>query len=102
MTTPLLSTLTRLYIGDGVWIGSRYVERVSDNRYLVNGVSVGGRNTHVETAVYHVAQMLGYAGEPPCSNCGRHRRMDGSSHCQTCRNTISLRIMRRRRGLPPL
>ena len=100
--TPLLATLTRLYIGDGAWFGSRYVERVGDNRYSVNGVSVGGRNMHVETAVYRVAQMLGYAGEPLCSRCGRRKRLAGSSHCRECRNRISQRIMRRRRGLPPL
>ena len=100
MKTPLITALSRLYIGDGMWFGSRYVERVSDNRYLVNGVSVGGRNTYPETAVYYVAQMLGYDTEPPCSRCGKNRRMAGSSHCQTCRNTIANRCMRRRRGLP--
>lgn len=84
MTTPLLSTLTRLYIGDGMWFGSRYVERIGRNVYAVNGVPVGGRNTHLRTAAYQAARALGYKVDIPCSRCGYNSRMAGKSWCAAC------------------
>lgn len=84
MTTPLLSTLTRLYIGDGVFVGDSYVERIGRNVYAVNGVNVGGRNTHPRTAAYLAARRLGYAVATPCSRCGYNPRMAGKSWCVEC------------------
>ena len=82
--TPLLSTITRLHIGDGVFVGGSYVERIGRNVYAVNGRRVGGRNTHARTAAYLVVQALGYVVEVPCSRCGYNERMAGSSWCAAC------------------
>ena len=88
--TPLLSTIQRLYIGDGVFVGGSYVERTGRNVYRIRrdgelvGASVGGRNTHARTAAYLVVQALGYVVEVPCSRCGYNERMAGSSWCAAC------------------
>lgn len=82
--TPLLSTIQRLYIGDGVFVGDSYVERIGRNVYAVNGVRVGGRNTHARTAAYRVVQALGYVVDVPCSRCGYNPRMSGKSWCVEC------------------
>jgi len=82
--TPLLSTIQRLYIGDGVFVGGSYVERIGRNVYTVNGVRVGGRNTHARTAAYLAVQALGYVVEVPCSKCGYNPRMAGKSWCVEC------------------
>ena len=83
--TPLLSTITRLHIGDGVFVGDSFVERTGRNVYAVNGVSVGGRNTHARTAAYLVVRALGYVvDDVPCSKCGYNPRMAGKSWCVEC------------------
>lgn len=85
MTTPLLSTLSRLCIGDSLFVGDSTVERTGRNVYTVNGVRVGGRNTHARTAAYLVVQALGYAvTDIPCSRCGYNPRMAGKSWCVEC------------------
>ena len=96
--TPLLSTITRLHIGDGVFVGDSFVERTGRNVYAVNGVSVGGRNTHARTAAYLVVRALGYVVDVPCSRCGYGRRVNGKSHCRTCRNAGAVLCMRELRG----
>lgn len=97
--TPLLSTITRLHIGDGVFVGDSFVERTGRNVYAVNGVSVGGRNTHARTAAYLVVRALGYVvDDVPCSKCGYGRRVNGKSHCRTCRNAGAALCMRELRG----
>lgn len=96
--TPLLSTITRLHIGDGVFVGDSFVERTGRNVYAVNGVSVGGRNTHAQTAAYLVVRALGYVVDVPCSKCGYGRRVNGKSHCRTCRNAGAALCMRELRG----
>lgn len=83
--TPLLSTIQRLYIGDGVFVGDSTVERIGRNVYAVNGVRVGGRNTHARTAAYLVVKALGYVVDAvPCSRCGYNPRMTGKSWCVEC------------------